>query len=142
MFTPKIVMKKFSATVCALAAAALLTSSLSFADDRGRQDEYQQGNGHGHGHGNGHGNRRDDREFDQRDGRWNDRRPDYNARGPDFRRGGYISREYRDRAYEVDYREHHLRRPPEGHRWVQVGADYVLIAIATGVIANIILNSR
>lgn len=27
-----------------------------------------------------------------------------------------------------------------GHQWVQVGADYVLIAIATGVIAQIILN--
>jgi Ni/Co efflux regulator RcnB len=133
-------MKKFSATVCALAAAALLTSSPSFADGRGRQDEYQQGNGRGHGHDNRRDDRRDDRRFDQRDGRWNDRRPDYNARGPDFHRGGYISREYRSRAYEVDYREHRLSRPPHGQRWVQVGSDYVLIAIATGVIASIILN--
>ena len=133
-------MKKFSATVCALAAAALLTSSLSFADDRGRQDDYQRGNDRGHGHDNRHDNRRDDRQFDQRDGRWNDRRPEYNARGPEFHRGGYITREYRTRTYEVDYREHHLRRPPPGQRWVQVGADYVLIAIATGVIVNIILN--
>jgi Ni/Co efflux regulator RcnB len=136
-------MKKFSATLCAVAAAALLTSSLSFADDRGRQDEYQRGNGHGQGHGQGrgHDNRGDNGQFDQRDGRWNDRRPDYNARGPEFHRGGYISREYRGRAYEVDYREHRLSRPPQGHRWVQVGADYVLIAIATGVIASIILNN-
>jgi Ni/Co efflux regulator RcnB len=131
-------MKKMSATLCAIAAAALLSSSLSFADERGRQDEYQRGNGHGQGH--GHDNRRDERQFDQRDGRWNDRRPDYNARGPEFHRGGYIAREYRGRAYEVDYREHHLRRPPEGQRWVQVGADYVLIAVATGIIASIILN--
>jgi Ni/Co efflux regulator RcnB len=129
-------MKKFTATVCAIAAAALLTSSLSFADEHGRQDEYQRGQGHGHGHDNRH----DERQFDQRDGRWNDRRPDYNARGPEFHRGGYISREYRGRAYEVDYREHQLRRPPEGHRWVQVGADYVLIAVTTGIIASIILN--
>jgi Ni/Co efflux regulator RcnB len=131
-------MKKLSATVCALAAAALLTSSMTFADERGQRDEYQQGKGHGHSQ--GHDNRRDDRQFDQRDGRWNDRRPEYNARGPEFHRGGYISREYRNRAYEVDYREHRLSRPPQGHRWVQVGADYVLIAIATGVIASIILN--
>jgi Ni/Co efflux regulator RcnB len=131
-------MKKFSATVCAIAAVALLTSSLSFADDRGRQDEFQRGDGHGHGR--GHDKHRDEDRFDQRDGRWNDRRPEYNARGPEFHRGGYIAREYRSRAYEVDYREHRLRRPPEGHRWVQVGADYVLIAIATGVIASIILN--
>ena len=132
-------MKKFSVTVCALAAAALLGSSLSFAGDRGGEDEYQRGNGRGNGHGHGH-DRGDERQFDQRDGRWNDRRPDYNARGPEFRRGGYISREYRSRSYEVDYREHHLSRPPYGQRWVQVGSDYVLIAIATGVIASIILN--
>ena len=138
VFTLEIVMKKFSAAVCALAAAALLTSSLSFADQSDRQDEYKKGNGHGHGR--GHDNRRDEGQFDQRDGRWNDRRPDYNARGPEFRQGGHIDREYRSRAYEVDYREHRLSRPPVGHRWVQVGADYVLIAIATGVIANIILN--
>jgi Ni/Co efflux regulator RcnB len=132
-------MKKFSATVCAIAAATLLTSSLSFADERGRQDEYQRGHGQGHGH--GHDNRQEERQFDRRDGRWNDRRPDYNARGPEFHRGGYISREYRDRAYEVDYRVHRLSPPPRGHRWVQVGADYVLIAITTGIIANIILNN-
>ena len=139
-------MKKISASVCALAVAALLSNSLSFADERGRQDEYQQGNGHGQGqdrgqgHDRGRDNRRYEGQFDQRDGRWNDRRPEYNARGPEFHRGGYISHEYRSRAYEVDYREHRLRRPPVGHRWVQVGADYVLIAIATGVIVNIILN--
>ena len=133
-------MKKFSVTLCALAAAALLGSSLSFAGDHGREDEYKRGNGRGNGHGHSHDNRRDDRQFDQRDGRWNDRRPNYNARGPEFHRGGYISREYRSRAYEVDYREHRLSRPPHGQRWVQVGSDYVLIAIATGVIASIILN--
>jgi Ni/Co efflux regulator RcnB len=135
-------MKKFSATVCAIAAAALLTSSLSFAEGIGRQDEYQRGNGRGHDQGRDdrRDSRQDERQFDQRDGRWNDRRPDYNARGPDYRRGGYLAREYRGRSYEVDYREHHLRRPPEGHRWVQVGADYVLIAITTGIIASIILN--
>jgi Ni/Co efflux regulator RcnB len=127
-------MKKFSVSVCALAAAALLSSSLSFAEDRDheRRDERDHGRHHSH--------QWDDQRFDARDGRWNDRRPDYNARGPEFHRGGYIAREYRGPAYEVDYREHRLSRPPYGHRWVQVGADYVLIAIATGVIANIILS--
>ncbi len=129
-------MKKISATLCAMAAVALLGTSLSFAGEREREDDHRRGNGHD----NRRDNRGDYRQYDQRDGRWNDRRPDYNARGPDFRRGGYISREYRERAYAVDYREHHLRRPPQGHRWVQVGADYVLIAITTGIIASIILN--
>ena len=128
MKTPKL-------TMCALAACALLASSVSFADDHDRGDhgeDFQRGRHHAH--------EWQDQRFDQRDGRWNERRPEYNARGPEFRLGGHIDREYRNRAYEVDYREHHLRRPPEGQRWVQVGADYVLIAIATGVIANIILN--
>ena len=137
-------MKKFSASVCALAVTALLAGSLSFAEDRGNRDEEQRGRGNSHQRDNSRADRRDDRsndrQFDQRDGRWNDRRPDYNARGPEFRRGAYIAHEYRGRGYEVDYREHHLSRPPQGHRWVQVGADYVLIAIATGLIANIILS--
>jgi Ni/Co efflux regulator RcnB len=37
-----------------------------------------------------------------------------------------------------DYRAYNLSPPPRGHQWVQVGADCVLIA--TGLIANIILN--
>ncbi len=131
-------MKKFSVSVCALAAAALLTSSLSFADGRehGRDGDYR----HGREHGRQWEDQRYDQRYDQRDGRWNERRPEYNARGPAFYRGGYIPREYRAPVYEVDYRDYHLSRPPSGHRWVQVGADYVLIAIATGVIANIILS--
>ena len=65
----------------------------------------------------------------------------YNARGPEFRRGGYIPREYRNRQYVVnDYRAYRLAPPPRGQQWVQVGGDYVLVAIATGLIANIILN--
>jgi Ni/Co efflux regulator RcnB len=133
-------MKKFSVAVCAMAVTALLASSLTFAGERGNRDEERRGHGNAHQRDDRRGPGRDDRQFDQRDGRWNDRRPDYNARGPEFHRGGYITREYRDRAYAVDYREHRLNPPPRGHRWVQVGADYVLIAIATGVIANIILS--
>lgn len=102
--------------------------------------------------------RRDDR-FDRRNDRRNDRferrndrrdaRNDrdfrhhryYNARGPEFRRGHYIPYEYRHRQYYVvDHRGHRLAPPPRGHQWVQVGSDYVLIAITTGLIANIILN--
>lgn len=133
-------MKKFSASVCALAAAALLTGSLSFADDRGHDEDFRRNDRHEHRHDNGRRDWGDERHFDARDGRWNDRRPEYNARGPEFHRGGYIPPEYRMRAYEVDYRQHRLSPPPYGHRWVQVGADYVLIAVATGVIASIILS--
>jgi Ni/Co efflux regulator RcnB len=65
----------------------------------------------------------------------------YGARGPEFRRGGYIPPEYRSRQYYVnDWRGHQLSAPPRGYQWVQVGADYALIALATGLIANLVLN--
>lgn len=85
--------------------------------------------------------RRDDHNFNQDNMRRNDRHGYYDARGQDFRRGGYIPHEFRNRQYIVNnYRTHYLSPPPYGHQWVQVGPDYVLVAIATGLIANIILN--
>ncbi|MFT4198784.1 MAG: RcnB family protein [Pseudoxanthomonas sp.] len=41
-----------------------------------------------------------------------------------------------------DYRHHGLRRPPKGHEWRRVGDDYVLVAVATGVIASVIAASH
>ena len=63
--------------------------------------------------------------------------------GPDhaYYRGGRLPRDYRGREYVVDdWRGHHLHRPPRGYHWVQTGTDYVLVAIATGIIADILLN--
>jgi Ni/Co efflux regulator RcnB len=97
--------------------------------------------------------RRDDRGNDRyTDGRRNDRydyRPDdrgdrNRGAGPrhDLRKGARLPSEYRNRQYVVDnWREHRLSAPPRGHHWVQTGNDYVLTAIATGVIANIILGN-
>lgn len=66
----------------------------------------------------------------------------YNARGPNFRRGHHLPHELRNRQYVVtDYRGHRLSAPPRGQQWVQVGGDYVLVAIATGIIASIILSN-
>jgi Ni/Co efflux regulator RcnB len=39
-----------------------------------------------------------------------------------------------------DWKARHLRRPPRGYHWVSVNGDYVLAAIATGVIADLLLN--
>lgn len=63
--------------------------------------------------------------------------------GPDrgFRRGGRLPAEYRSRHYVVeDWRGHRLSAPPRGHHWVQVGGDYLLVAIATGVILQLLLG--
>ena len=63
--------------------------------------------------------------------------------GPDhnFYKGGRLSPEYRNRQYVVDdWRGHHLSAPPRGYHWVQTGGDYVLVAVATGIIAQILLG--
>jgi Ni/Co efflux regulator RcnB len=49
---------------------------------------------------------------------------------------------YQNRSYYVDYRSHHLRRPPYGYRWVQVDNNYALVAITSGLIASIIAASN
>jgi Ni/Co efflux regulator RcnB len=79
----------------------------------------------------------------------NDPQRDYRAeeRGlrPDrgWRRGDRLPQAWRHRNYVVDdWRGHHLRPPPRGYEWVQDGGDYLLVAVATGVIAEILLNGR
>ncbi|QNN56704.1 RcnB family protein [Diaphorobacter ruginosibacter] len=64
--------------------------------------------------------------------------------GPDHRwhRGDRIPPAYRTRSYVVeDWRTHRLTAPPRGYQWVQYGSDYLLVAIATGVIASLILSN-
>lgn len=59
----------------------------------------------------------------------------------DMYRGGYLPRDYRSRQYVVDdWRGYRLAPPPRGYHWVQVGGDYVLAAIATGLIMQILLD--
>ncbi|WP_028601009.1 RcnB family protein [Ottowia thiooxydans] len=64
--------------------------------------------------------------------------------GPDrrFYRGERLPAYYRTNHYVVqNWRGHHLSAPPRGHRWVQVGSDYVLIAVATGVITQLVFGN-
>ena len=68
----------------------------------------------------------------------------YRGAGPqhNWYRGSRLPPAYRTQHYVVrDWHGHHLYAPPRGHYWVQNGADYLLIAIATGVIAQIVLNN-
>ncbi|HEY2558655.1 MAG TPA: RcnB family protein [Caldimonas sp.] len=86
--------------------------------------------------------------YDNREGRYypgDHNGGDWRGRGAgpnhDWYRGSRLPREYNSRYYVVDdWRGHHLSAPPRGYHWVQNGGDYVLAAIATGVIAAILLN--
>lgn len=88
------------------------------------------------------GRSRDNQGYNQR-GEWRDRNGEWRGAGPshNFRRGTYLTPQYRSRQYVVDdWRGHHLKAPPRGYHWVQTGGDYVLVAIATGLILEILLN--
>lgn len=85
---------------------------------------------------------RHDRRADRHDHRHGPQVRYYQARGPHFQRGRYIPVEYRSRQYVVvNPYQHRLYAPPRGQHWVQVGSDYVLVAIATGLIVNLVLNN-
>lgn len=63
--------------------------------------------------------------------------------GQEWRKGGRVPEKFRGAGYQVnDWRSHDLPAPPRGHRWVRVNGDYVLVAIATGVIAQILLGGH
>ena len=142
-----------------LTALAALTMAGSMAGSVQAKDH---GKGHGNGHDNGNhngwykdkGNRGGDRWDDHRHNgyyyqeRWYYGPPPQAYYGrPDFRlgynawnRGGYLPPVYR-RAYIVnDYPRYHLRRPPPGYVWHRVGNDYVLAALATGLILEVMAH--
>jgi len=87
--------------------------------------------------------RREDRR-DYRDERREDRREARRGAGPrhDLYRGQRLPANYHHKQYVVDnWRAHRLSAPPRGYHWVQVGNDYVLAAIATGIIASVLLGN-
>jgi Ni/Co efflux regulator RcnB len=82
--------------------------------------------GPGHGHGGGHGNH-----------------PPGKHKGwhKNHRKGDRLEVVYLEPRYHVDYRHHHLSAPPPGHRWVRhPDGRFILVAVATGIIADILLH--
>jgi Ni/Co efflux regulator RcnB len=125
-----------------IAVALLTTGSFTLADqgDHGR---------HGHGHD------RHDR-GDYRHGRGHD---DRRWRGDDHRRYGYrhghrddgpryYGRRHWERGHRYygptyvvrNYGYYRLRPPPYGYHWVRADNDYLLVAIATGIILDVALR--
>ena len=68
----------------------------------------------------------------------------HDGAGPDhnWHKGDRLPDSYRANQYVVnDWQSHHLRQPPAGYHWVNVNGDFVLAAIATGVITDMLLNN-
>lgn len=98
-------------------AAALMLSAPAFAGGKGH------GNGHGHGGHDGH--------------------PPGKHKGwhKQYKRGERIEVVYLEPRYYVDHHHHRLSAPPAGHRWVRhPDGRYILVAVATGIIADILLH--
>jgi Ni/Co efflux regulator RcnB len=75
---------------------------------------------------------------------WDGRRGQWADHGRHYRRGEVLPWQYRQRPYYVnDWRVHRgLYAPPYGYQWVQDDAgDFILVALATGLIANLLINS-
>ncbi len=130
-------------------------------DDRGRHGwNDDRGRGHDRGRGRGHDRHHDRREWRDdrrhysngyregyRDARYNDRRyyappPRVVYRPYGFERGYRYSNYYGGPVYVVnDYDRYHVRRPPHGHRWIRDDrGNLLMVAIATGIIADIVFN--
>ena len=54
-----------------------------------------------------------------------------------WRRGGFLPPYYQSQVVD-EYWRFHLRRPPFGYHWIQVGADFMLVSVSTGLIFDII----
>ena len=109
--------------------------------DRDR-DRHDGPRGHGRYDRNDHARNDNARHYQRGDAR-NFYRDDRRGGGPrhDLRRGQRLGHEYRGNRYVVsDWRARRLSAPPRGHHWVQAGNDYVLAAIATGLIAQVLLS--
>jgi Ni/Co efflux regulator RcnB len=123
-------MMKFNRIPLLLAALAVAVPAMSMADPQDRNDS------------------RDHRAAASRHDRADWNHPGYrhdNSRGAgprhDWQRGGRLPNEYRGNQYVVDdWRGHHLSAPPRGYHWVQAGSDYVLAAVATGIILDTLLS--
>jgi Ni/Co efflux regulator RcnB len=128
-------MKRFltaSLAVLMLAGGAGAASAQDWRrdhNDNGRYDSrdraYEQG-------------RRDQARAEDRRDRREDRR-EYRR----WAKGQRLDARYRGRGYYVDdYRRYGLRAPPRGYRWQRVNDQYILAAVATGLIASVIIANH
>jgi Ni/Co efflux regulator RcnB len=143
--------------VCMMASAPAFAQRYDYGNDRNAQA--QRGDDHNRYQDRGDRNDRNDRydrndrhDRNDRDNRYRGNSYSqsnnvyYGARNDGYRyemrRGAYLPQEYRGSRYVInDWRGRHLSAPPRGYHWVQANNDYVLAAIATGIIAQVLLNN-
>jgi len=107
---------------CGAIAIALLTSSAAVAQP-GEHDNRQNGN-RGHSNNGRHAGWGQDRGGQHR-----------------WKRGERMGYNDWNNAPSVDYRQYHLRQPPRGYEWRRQGDQFILGAIAGGLITSIMMSN-
>jgi len=134
---------KIKTAVSAVMAISMATGGLAFGQGRNDRND-RNDRGQQMQRGNQQDNRGNGRGPQQRPMRQdNNGQRDERGAGPNhnFHRGDRLPAEYHHPQYVVDdWRGHNLSAPPRGYHWVQTGGDYVLVAIATGVILQLLLG--
>jgi Ni/Co efflux regulator RcnB len=150
-------MRKLLYAALALGVAAAPMSALAGDHDHGRHEGWSKHDDRGdwRDHGGrdewrGHGWRDRDDHWRER-AEWRGYRgaragywyaPGYGYYRPyrtSWARGAYVPGPYR-RFYVQDVGYYGLRAPPPGYRWVYADGNFVLMALATGLIADVIIN--
>lgn len=150
-------MKKILTAAIALtilgSAGAASAQSYERRDDRGptrSEQQYDRRDDRRDDRSDRRDDRRDDRYEQRRENRY-ERRAErrynggryhaprgYQARS--WHRGDRLPPQYRGGGYRVDYRAYRLAPPPRGYEYTRVGNDVVLTAIASGVIASVLIG--
>lgn len=118
-----------------LAASLALLSLSSSAAFAYHDDHHHARAGYNHGH-------HDDDDDDRRHHHRGNKHKHKGWKRDHYRRGERIEVVHVERHYYVDdYEHYHLRQPPRGHRWIRTDdGKYLLVAVATGIIADILLH--
>lgn len=116
-------------------------------DDRNRYDDNRRYDNRYRDYRGGHGNYARHNDHRWKGNYWY---PQYRYRAParyihphgyrpyHWRVGHRLPPAYYGRPYYVDYRPYHLPPPPYGYGWVRVDRDVVLVALATGLILDVL----
>jgi Ni/Co efflux regulator RcnB len=146
---------KSSAIVCTLLATTLGFSTLASAQDWNGRRDHDRNQRAEQRHDGRQDQRRDDRarHWERNNAQRSYSQPSYVYSQPSygyqaprhyanshFYRGGSLPYEYRQQQYYVNNWNAYpgLYAPPYGYQWVQVGSDFALVALATGLIANLL----
>jgi Ni/Co efflux regulator RcnB len=59
----------------------------------------------------------------------------------EWKKGAHIQPNDWSRGDHIDYHKYHLHAPPSGYEWREVDGNFVMAAVATGVIASVVVDS-